>query len=230
MTKDFIPQNWAAFAVWFANFVAQVKVLATKYGVAKAKTDELDDDNVWVQFWADKQEVSKQQKKQVTDYVDGVRKGKLGAPALANPVWDLGAMPPAVLPGINDRIREVANFIKAQKSIYTTADGALLGILTAEETGKSENDYQPSLKLATEPNYNLEADFRLFGLDALQIEYRFKGGDWKVAATLTSSPGAFHIVPTTPGEAQSVEIRAVFIVKNQMYGQYSPIYSTVIKP
>lgn len=166
----------------------------------------------------------------MTDYVDGVRKGKLGLPALSNPVWNLGTMPAAVPPGIHDRIREVANFIKSQKSIYTQADGELLGIITAEEAQLGEDQYIPELKLDVEPNYNLEADFRLLGTDALRVEYRLKGGEWQTAATLTSSPGAFHINPTTPGEAQTVEIRAIFIKKNQPYGQYSPIYSTVIKP
>lgn len=230
MNKDFIPRNWAAFAVWFANFIVQLQALAEKYSVSEEKVEALGNDNTWVQFWAKKQEDAKKQKKQLTDYVDGVRKGKLGAPALTNPVWNLGAMPVGVLPGINDRIREVANFIKAQKSIYTIPDGELLGIVTAEEAGKSEQDYQPALKLLSEANYNIEADFRLFGLDALRVEYRFKDGEWQTAATLTSSPGTFNIVPTTPGEAQAVEIRAVFIEKNQPFGQYSPIYSTVIKP
>lgn len=228
--RDFIPKNWAAFAVWLANFIVQLAVLKTKYNVSDEMIGALTADNTWVQFWADAQAAAKTQKKQMTDYVDGVRKGKLGAPALSNPVWSLGAMPAAVPPGIHERIREVANFIKAQKSIYTLADGELLGIVTAQEAGKAENEYIPDLKLDAEPNYNLEADFRLYGLDALQVEYRFKGGDWKIAATLTRSPGAFNIVPTTPGEAQSVEIRAIFIVNSKPYGQYSPIYSTVIKP
>ena len=228
--RDFIPQNWAAFAVWFANFVVQLEVLKTKYNVSEAAIAALVEDNTWTQFWAEGQAAAKQQKKQVTDFVDGVRKGKLGTPALSNPIWNLGAMPATVPTGIHDRIREVANFIKAQKSIYSVADGELLGIVTAEEAGKPESAYSPVLKLDSEPNYNLDADFRLFGTDALRVEYRHKGGNWQVAATLTSSPGTFNIVPQTAGSAEQIEIRAVFIVKNQLYGQYSPIYAVVIQP
>jgi hypothetical protein len=229
-TRDFLPRNWAAFAVWFANFIVQLEVLKTKYGVSSEKIEALGLDNLWTQFWANKQDAAKQQKKQLTDFVDGVRQGKLGAPELSNPVWSLGTMPGNVPTGINDRIREAANFIKSQKSIYSIADGELLGIVTAEEAGKAESDYIPALTLDFEPNYNLEAVFRLLVADALQVEYRFKGGDWIIAATLTSSPGTFNIVPTIPGEAQYVEIRAIFIVKNKPFGQYSPTYSTVIKP
>lgn len=228
--RDFLPMNWAAFAVWIANFVVQLGTLKTKYGVSNDKVDALLLDNTWVQFWADGRSKTKQQKKQVTDYSDAVRTGNLGAPAESNPVWNLGMMPASVPTGVNARIREVANFIKAQKSVYTVADGELLGIVTPEEAGKAEEDYQPDVKLTSEPNYNLEADFRLFGLDALRVEFRHKGGEWQTAATLTSSPGAFHINPTTPGNAEQIEIRAVFIEKNQPYGQYSPIYSVVIQP
>ena len=228
--RDFIPKNWAAFAVWFANFITQLKILKTKYGVSDAKVDALEADNDWVQFWAEARNMAKVQHKQVNDYSQDVRKNPLGSTPLSNPVWNIGTMPATVLPGIHDRIREAANFIKSQKSIYTVADGELLGIVTPEEAGKAEDQYQPALELATEPNHNLEADFRLYGLDGLRIEYRRKGGDWQIAATLTSSPGTFNIVPLEPGGVEEVEIRAIFIVKNEPYGQYSPIYSAVIKP
>ena len=228
--RDFLPLNWAAFAVWMANFIKQLVVLKTKYNVSDDMIAALTADNTWVQDWVNNKALARQQGKQLTDYTEGVRKGKLGAPALSNPVWNLGAMPPTVPPGINDRIREVANFIKVQKSIYTIADGGLLGIVTAEEAKKPESEYVPALTLEIEPNYNTEAFFRLLGTDALQVEYRLKGGEWQIAATLTTSPGMFNIVPTVAGEAQAVEIRAIFIVNNKPFGQYSPTYSTVIKP
>ena len=230
-SRDFLPLNWAAFAVWMANFVTQLAGLQAKYSVSNDSLEALQQDNDWVQFWAPKRDVAKQQAKQMTDYVEGVRKGALGAPALSNPVWSLGTMPPTVAPGINARIREVANFIKAQKSIYTQADGELLGIVTLEETGRPENEYVPALKLGGESNYGTEADFRLMGTDALRVEYRFEGEtEWKLAAILTSSPGVFNIVPQTAGKAEMVQIRAVFIVDNQPFGEYSPIYSIVVKP
>jgi hypothetical protein len=228
--RDFIPKNWAAFAVWFANFVVQLAALKTKYNIQAATLSALEADNDWVQFWTEAKAKAKLQTKQLTDFTDGVRKGKIGSTPLSNPVWDVGAMPATVPPGINERVRETANFIKAQKSIYTSADGELLGIITAEEANLNEQDFQPALKFVQEPNYNLEADFRLFGTDALRIEYRHKGGDWQLAAILTSSPGTFNIVPLVAGSAEQIEIRAIFIVKNEKYGQYSPIYTVVIAP
>lgn len=49
-TRDFIPLNWAAFAVWFANFIVQVGNLKTKYGISTDKISALEADNTWVQF------------------------------------------------------------------------------------------------------------------------------------------------------------------------------------
>ena len=42
--------------------------------------------------------------------------------------------------------------------------------------------------------------------------------------------GVFNIVPTNAGEAEQIEIRAVFIEKNQNFGIFSPIYTVVIQP
>ena len=80
------------------------------------------------------------------------------------------------------------------------------------------------------PNFVLEVEFRKYGLDGLRVEFRYKNGDWQLAATLMSSPGVFNIEPTTPGNAQQIEIRAIFLEKNQPYGSFSPIYTAVIAP
>ena len=40
----------------------------------------------------------------------------------------------------------------------------------------------------------------------------------------------FNIVPTNAGEAEQIEIRAIFIEKNQNFGNYSPIYTAIIQP
>jgi hypothetical protein len=230
-SRDYIPMNWAAFAVWFANFIVQLQVLAAKYSVSAAKVAQLVKDNDWVQYWVEAKAAGKQQEKQLNDFVAGVTNGNLGAPALSDPLWSLPAGAPEGVPtGIKARIREAANGIKSQKSIYTIADGTLLGIVTPEEAGKSEQDYIPALKLVSLTNYGLEGNFRLYGLDALRVECRHKGGGWQIVATLTSSPGVFNIVPKTAGEAEEIEIRAIFIKNNVPYGQYSPIYAEIIRP
>ena len=60
-SRDFLPLNWAAFAVWFANYVTQLAALKTKYNISEATLEALVQDNAWVQFWAGKRDVAKQQ-------------------------------------------------------------------------------------------------------------------------------------------------------------------------
>lgn len=230
-SRDFIPSNWDAFAVWSANFETQLPNLATKYGVSAAVLLQVEKDNTWVQYWVDAKTAAKQQEKQLNDFIAGVANGNLNDPVLSNPMWALPAnLPDDVPPGIKKRFREIAAGIKAQKSIYSRADGELLGIVTAEEAGLVEADYTVEIKFRSLFNYNLEADFRKFGLDAIRVEYRHKGGNWMLAAILTKSPGLFNVVPQTAGDAEQIELRAVGIKDNVPYGNYSPIFTEVIKP
>ena len=231
MAKDFIPNTWSAFADWSDNFNTQLQVLAAKYGISAAKLAQTDKDNDWVKYWVQAKFNAKLQEKQLNDYVAGVANGELNAAQPAEPTWALPAgSPTAVATGVKRRYREIAAEIKAQKSIYTESDGELLGIIPPDEAGLSPETTAPELQIDSMPNFALEVEFRRFGLDALRVEFRHKGGNWQLAAVLTSSPGVFNIVPTNAGEAEQIEIRAVFIEKNQPFGNYSPIYTAIIQP
>lgn len=229
--KDYIPQNWAALAVWLANFSFQLQGLANKYNVPEPKVTQISLDNAWVQYWVEARNTAKQQEKQLSDYFTEIVRGDLGAPQPTQPIWELPSNPPPfVSPGINKRIREIAAGIKAQKSIYTQADGELLGIVTPEEGGRIAEDYTPELRLRSMSNFAVEVDFRKYGLDALRVEFRRKNGQWQQAAIFTNSLGIFNVVPNVAGDAEQIEVRAVFIVKNQIFGNYSPSYTIVIQP
>ena len=231
MPKDYIPSNWDAFAVWSANFIAQLPNVSAKYNITAAAMAQAVKDNDWVQYWVEAKNTAKRQEKQLNDYVDAVANGALNDPPQNDPAYALPPnLPGIVLPGIKKRIREIASGIKAQKSIYTRADGELLGIVTPDEAGFNEMDFTPEVRLRSLSNFAVEADFRKFGLDALRIDFRYKNGNWQLAATLTSSPGVFNIAPTVSGNAEQIEIRAVFILKNQIFGNYSPSYTIVIQP
>jgi len=231
MAKDFIPNNWSAFADWSENFNTYLPDLAAKYGISAATLAQTVLDNNWVKYWVQAKVAAKAQEKQLNDYADEIANGALNAPAPKEPTWALPANPPpAVAPGVKKRYRETAGGIKAQKSIYTQADGELLSIVSPDEGGLAPEDTAPVLKLFSMPNFALEVEFRKFGLDGLRVEYRYKNGTWKLAATLMSSPGVFNIEPTTPGNAEQIEIRAIFLEKNEPFGSFSPIYTTIIQP
>ena len=117
---------------------------------------------------------------------------------------------------------------KSQSTRNRTA--SCLGIVSPDEAGLSPETTAPDVKFHTMPNFALEAEFRKYDLDALRVEFRHKGGNWQLAAILTSSPGVFNVVPNETGNAEQIEIRAIFIEKNQNFGIFSPIYTVVIQP
>ncbi len=231
MAKDFIPNTWSAFADWSENFNTYLPDLAAKYDIKTAILTQTAADNAWVKYWVQAKVAAKAQEKQLNDYADEIANGALNAPAPKEPTWAMPPNPPPeVEPGVKKRFREIAAGIKAQKSIYTQADGELLGIVAPDEGILAPGNTAPVLKLTSMPNFVLEAEFRKFGLDGLRVEFRYKNGNWQLAATLISSPGVFNIAPTTPGNAEQVEIRAIFLEKNQPFGSFSPIYTAIIQP
>jgi hypothetical protein len=229
-TKDYIPQNLTAFAAWILNFHAQLPPLAAKYGVSAAAVQSLKDDSDWAQYWAQSRIAAQQQEKQMTDYIAEIAEGSLNQPTPTTPQWSLPADPPAVSPGIKTRCREITNFIKNQKSVYTRADGELLGIVSTEETGKPESEYQPRLKLQTLTGYRLQADFRKSGTDAVRFEIKRAAGEWTRIADVPKSPADFLVPTTTPGVPEQIEVRAIFLKNYQPFCSYSPIYTATIAP
>jgi hypothetical protein len=227
--KDFMPQSWSAFGEWMANFVTHFNVLGAKYGLA-SEFAQLEKDNLWVQYWLQAKVNAKAQEKQLTDFIDGIVNGEQGAPSPTDPVWTLPPNPPAnIATGLKKKLRSLARQIKANP-LYTKADGEVLGIVSPDEAGLSPEDTAPEFTLRSMPNYAVEIDFRKYGTDALRVEFRHKGGNWILAAILTSSPGIFNIVPSNAGEAEQIEARGIFLIKNQPFGNYSPTYNVVIQP
>jgi hypothetical protein len=65
-------------------------------------------------------------------------------------------------------------------------------------------------------------------MDALRVEYAPKGGNFSTVAFLTTTPGGFQITPGTPGQPEKGHIRAVYIKKNEVYGNYSADYPVTV--
>lgn len=226
--NDFLPRNWQAFAVWMASFIAGMTTLGAKYGLA-GELPQLVRENDWVQYWIQAKFTARQQESQLSDFVETIVNGEQGAAQPTDPEWKLpDNTPPIIATGLKKRLRSLVRQIKASP-LYTRSDGELLGIISPEEAGVSPDGTTPEIKLRSLANFAVEIEFRKYGFDALRVEYRHKGGNWVLAAILTSSPGVFNIVPTAAGEAEEIEIRCVFLVKNQPFGNYSPTYSAVIK-
>ena len=231
MAKDFIPKIGRLLPIGRTIINSQLQNLAAKYGISAGKLTQTQKDNDWVKYWGQAKFNAKAQDKQLTDYADTIANGNLGTPQPNEPTW---ALPPdsplAVAPGIKRRFREIAAEIKAQKSIYTQADGELLGIVAPDEGSLSPETTAPDLKLNSMPNFALGVEFRKYGrCPARRISSQRR--KLAVSHDFNEQPGRVqHRPDQTPADAEQIEIRRIFIDKNQHFGIFSPIYTAVIQP
>lgn len=227
---DWYPQGADSRAAWHANWAAQLPALATKYGIAAAATTQVAADNTWMQYWVQARHDADQLKQQLTKYFNeiGGSDPSLDPPAPIDFTLQ-GTAPAEVPPGIEFRTREIARQIKGHAS-YATADGELLGIVSPKETNGDLSELTPEFTLKTLANFELEATFKKQGMDALKFEVRHKGGNWQMAAFLLTSPGTFAVVPAAAGVAEQIEVRAVYLQKNNPVGNFSDAKSAFIAP
>ena len=218
--KYLIPYSLSAFAEWMGIFAAQLPALAAKYGVVAAGNLPQTQANF----------NAKLPEKQLTDFVAEVVNGTPARSAPNDPFRELPSRSLVALEtGLKKRIRKIGGSLKTQKSVFIQADGELLCIVAPDEVQLSPETTAPELKLRTVPNYALDIEFRKMGMDALRVETRQKGGNWQLAAILTTSPATINVVPLSDGDAEQIEVRGVFLEKNQIFGNYSPIYMTLIQ-
>lgn len=62
----------------------------------------------------------------------------------------------------------------------------------------------------------------------MRLEYRHKGGNWQLATIALSSPVVYNITPQAVNAAEQIEIRAIYMEKNAITGQYSPSHTVII--
>ena len=229
-SRDYYPSNMDALAAWWANFYVQLVALATKYGIDASAVGQAEKDNLWIQYWVQARHDADNLSQQLTKYFNAISGNDetLEPPAAIN--WVLaGSSPQEQPPGIEFRTRKIARDIK-NSMVYAVADGELLGIVGASALPPNFAGMTPEFTLETLVNFELKASFRKNGMDALKFEFRHKGGNWMPAGFLVTSPGTFAVMPTTPGTAEQVEIRAFYILKNEIVGQVSDTKTALIAP
>ncbi len=165
----------------------------------------------------------------LTDWRDDIFNGSpAGDVAPAAPAFSTVVMPVGSFIGIFDEFREFRELIVASPG-YTVAIGEDLMIVAAETESRSEADTAPDLEVTTSTGYKVALAGSMQGMDAMRIEYKKKGAaGWSIAAFVTKLPAEFTITPATPGEPESGHIRAIFIKKNEEFGNFSPDYPVTV--
>ena len=102
-------------------------------------------------------------------------------------------------------------------------------ILGGSRTRIELHDRTPELKVATGTGYKITLNGRLYGLDAIRVEYQRNGAsDWVLAGFLTYLPAELTITPETDGAPESGRLRARYFHKNQAVGNYSANYAVTV--
>ena len=151
-----------------------------------------------------------------------------GGAAPAPPVYPSYSAVAGSTIGIFTAFRDFVDLIKSSPG-YTQAIGEDLMIVATKPEDIAEGSVTPDLKVSTLPGYKVEISGSLQGMDALRVEYIQNGKtEWNIAAFLTKMPGEFVIAGVSPGQAVTGRIRAVFIKKNNEFGNFSPEYPVTL--
>lgn len=127
----------------------------------------------------------------------------------------------------------VTRFIQLRDQIvanngYTLAMGEDLGLIGPESAERPAADIAPVLKAVVSMGNYINLTGSMQGMDALRVEYSKTGGQFTTVAFLTKTPGGVQINTSTPNVPENGFIRAVFIKKNEEYGNFSPNYPVLI--
>jgi hypothetical protein len=149
-----------------------------------------------------------------------------GNPAPAAPVFSAAETADYTL-GVVNQFFALRDLIVASPG-YTEAIGEDLGIVGTEVQPRPAGDVTPQLKAVPSNGYTVNISGSMQGMDAMRVEYAPKGGNFRTVAFLTNTPGGFQVSPTTPGAPESGHIRAVYIKRNEEFGNFSADYPVTL--
>ena len=222
--RRFYPNSRDARRSWHDNWAGKLPSIAVKYGISAAVLAEVAADNAWMQYWCQFRTNADAQSQALTRYFNTVAGDDPNEAQPAAVSWSLSAGVPAeVPPGIENRVYEIADQILGDMD-YSSADGELVGIV-ASDTPTSPTQpgdpVSPVYTLVTLAEFALQATFQKLGHNAVKFQFRHKGGNWIDAGVLLNSPGSFTVAPQTPGTAEQIEVRAIYLLGNLEVGVYS---------
>lgn len=225
--KFWWPGQMSAQVSLMSNFRSKITGYATALSMTPEETASaigLCDAFIAAYNLADQSKATMQAMTQWRDLV--FEGGPEGSPAPNPPVFPEG-MDITYTRGVVKQFVELRDRLITAKG-YTEAIGEDLQII-GPEMGKIAPDLvQPDLKTKTSAGYYISLSGSMQGMDGMRVEYAPKGGTFATVAFLTNTPGGFSITPAVPGEPESGQVRAVFIKKNEDYGNFSANYPVTV--
>ena len=166
--------------------------------------------------------------KQMTNWFENIVSSKQTSdPVPAPPVFQAFVMPAGATVGLEEHCREFARLLKNQPN-YDTADGLDLMIEREKTDDLNLNDAASELKLSV-ADTSVRVLWKKPGFDALELQFRKIGAAmWQAADKSTVSDFDFAPPLTAPGVPEKFEFRAIFLIKNQRVGNWSPTYTETV--
>jgi len=166
--------------------------------------------------------------RQMTNWFENIVSSKeIDQPVPAPPVFQAFEVLSGATIGLEEQCRQFARLMKNQPN-YDSADGIDLMIEREKADSRNEAEAQPELKL-TAAGETVRVEWKKTGFDALELQYRKAGAAmWQAADKSTVNVFDFTPTLTAAGVPEKFEFRAVYLIKNQRVGQWSPVYTVTV--
>jgi hypothetical protein len=227
ISHDFVKANDAEFADQLdansasLNGLLGPTALADKYGYTTAKLLSIKNDAAYFRYFVTKHGAGPEYAVNWTKKGAEARKGK-GTVSSAWPVGaDVSTPPTDVAPGIEARFRETAAFAKAQKSIYTEADGVAMHI-EVSSSAFVPADGQPDLTVKISEGGHPEIEYIISKYQGANI-YKDSGDGKGFVFLHTVNDPKYTDYSTLPLEGKSIvwAYKAVYLYKGKEIGTIS---------
>lgn len=229
--QRWFPTSRAERAAWFENFAAVFAEHGAALGFSPAEIASVLADNAVVQFLAASMTSVEAYKAAFGVFCEGVLEGKNDGSMPSSPITPELEPPPMVPRGIFERLERTVRRIRVQPG-YSDSIGAMLGIIPRRTDLSIASDHKPPIKVkAAAHGYAFEVATVRGSSDQCQVEIRRASSqEWELAGTFTGSAFELSVEPTTPGQAELIDVRLQMIKKNKLVGNPSSIHAVALMP
>ena len=226
------PSALPARAAWFQNFATQFSALAASLGFTPADVTSVNNDNAMLQFMNDNEA-------QISTYSEAVRMfrriitlGSIGEPTPVFPANPNLANPGNSATGMFERLDILRKQIMLRPN-YTDEIGAMLGILTAVNVPPPPSSVKPRIEVTgaqTGYHFSIVVSNREESNSWEAMVLRKNATQWQLAKTAIGKSADVTLAPTTPGDAEQLQVRVQLMKNNEPYGQLSDTVWVTINP
>lgn len=228
-SSKWFPYSLQDRVAWYQNFATQAAATGTTLGLSAADVLQITADNTMMQFLGTSAVTVDNYAKAVTAFRSEITEGEVGE---VTPTWpaDISFDPPAIPPtGIFERLIEYRKRIMASAN-YTPEVGATYDIVGTTPVPKPPAEVKPEIQaFAAASNYHFSLVVTGRELATMWDAWILrKGGNWAKHGTFSGKSADVEVTPTTPGDAEQIQVRVQLRRNNEDYGQPSdPVYVTV---